>query len=274
MGQLFLRSLFSGILFLSFFKGNAQGDLLITPKRLVFDGSKRAEEINLANIGKDTMTYTISFVQYKMDDNGLFVPIAENDSTHKFAHKNLRFFPRTVTLAPNEAQSVKVQLIKANELAAGEYRSHLFFKNTLNNAALGEERKTAPQDSGISVNLKPVFGISIATIVRVGEGNGTVGISDLKFNAASDPSVNFTLNRSGNFSVYGDIKITHISPAGLRTEVSLMKGLAVYTPNSIRTIKVPLTKSAAVNYEEGRLLVEYISQSSDKALLSKAEIAL
>gem|GEM_PF-5683234 len=47
------------LLHISFF-AVAQGDLLIAPKRIVFDGSKRVEEINLANIGKDTATYTIS----------------------------------------------------------------------------------------------------------------------------------------------------------------------------------------------------------------------
>lgn len=274
MGQLLLKSLISGILILSFFPGKAQGDLLITPKRLVFDGTKRAEEINLANIGKDTATYTISFVQYKMDDNGIFVPVNENDTAYKFAHKNLRFFPRTVTLAPNEAQSVKVQLIKANELSAGEYRSHLFFKNTFNNTALGEETKNARQDSGISVNLKPVFGISIATIIRVGESNTSATISGLQFDASAGPSVNFTLNRNGNFSLYGDVRVTYISASGQRTEAGLMKGLAVYTPNLLRKIKIPLNKSAAINYEQGKLLVEYFAQSSDKTLLSKAEISL
>lgn len=95
---------------------NAQGDLLITPKRLVFDGSQRTQEVNLANIGKDTATYNISFVQFKMDENGIFSSIPDTDTTQKFANKNLRF-PRTVTLAPHEAQSVKVQMIKSNELS-------------------------------------------------------------------------------------------------------------------------------------------------------------
>ncbi len=79
-------------IFLISFTAVAQGDLLITPKRIVFDGAKRVEEINLANTGNDTATYTISFIQYRMDENGKFEQVSDQDSLQKFAHKNLRFF--------------------------------------------------------------------------------------------------------------------------------------------------------------------------------------
>jgi P pilus assembly chaperone PapD len=93
---------------------NAQGNLLVTPKRVVFEGNRRSEELNLAKVGKDSATFVISFIQIKMNDYGTFEQIMQPDSNQRFADKNLRFFPRTVTLAPNEAQTVKVQLTKAN----------------------------------------------------------------------------------------------------------------------------------------------------------------
>lgn len=272
----FLKSILTAFLLFGGLAVYAQGNLLITPKRLVFDGTKRTEEINLANIGKDTTTYNISFVQFKMDENGIFVPVADDDTTQKFAHKNLRFFPRTVTLAPNEAQSVKVQLIKSNELAAGEYRSHLFFKNVLETRALGDEQKTT-KDSGISVNLKPVFGISIATIIRVGETNVKAGISGQKFIAnlqTAEPQVSFTLNRSGNISLYGDIRVSYIGPDNKSTEVGLMKGLAVYTPNDSRKVLLPLRKLPGIDYGHGKLLVDFTDPAAKNASLSSAEIIL
>lgn len=272
-----LRSSLTALLLLAAVTLKAQGDLLITPKRLVFDGTKRAEEINLANIGKDTATYTISFVQFKMDEKGVFTPISEDDTTQRFANKNLRFFPRTVTLAPNEAQSVKVQLIKANELTAGEYRSHLFFKNVPDNSALGEERRTAAKDSGISVNLKPVFGISIATIIRIGETNVSASMSGAKFTAAAktvDPYVSFTINRSGNISLYGDVNVQYIGADNKPTEVALMKGLAVYTPNTFRIVQLPLKKLPGIDYSKGKLVIEYTDPAAKNASLCKAEITL
>lgn len=273
----FLKSTLTALSIITAFSASAQGDLLITPKRLVFDGTKRAEEINLANIGKDTATYNISFVQFKMDDKGIFVPVSENDTTQRFAHKNLRFFPRTVTLAPNEAQSVKVQLIKANELEAGEYRSHLFFKNVLNNTALGEDKTTAAKDSGISVSLKPVFGISIATIIRVGETKVTGSISDVQLGATTenaDPYISFTLNRSGNISLYGDVNVQYVSTDNKKTEVGLMKGLAVYLPNAIRKVQVPLKKMAGVDYKHGKLLISYTDPANRNTGICQAEITL
>ena len=76
----------------------AQGNLLVTPKRVVFEGNKRSEELNLANIGKDTATYIISFIQIRMKEDGMFERITQPDPEQNFADKNLRFFPRTVTL--------------------------------------------------------------------------------------------------------------------------------------------------------------------------------
>ncbi len=53
----------------------AQGDLLISPIRIVFEGSKRSQEINLANVGKDTASYTISMLDYRMKEDGGFEEI-------------------------------------------------------------------------------------------------------------------------------------------------------------------------------------------------------
>jgi P pilus assembly chaperone PapD len=84
----------------------AQGDLLITPRRVVFEGSKRSMDLNLANIGKDTATYAISL----MKEDGGFETITDPDPGQRFADRFIRFFPRSVTLGPNEAQAVKIKL--------------------------------------------------------------------------------------------------------------------------------------------------------------------
>lgn len=277
MSTRFLRDALFLILIFAASIAKAQGDLLITPKRLVFDGSKRAEEINLANIGKDTATYNISFMQYKMDENGNFIMINEDDSTQKFAHKNLRFFPRTVTLAPNEAQSVKVQLIKANELLPGEYRSHLFFKNTYNKTALGEEQQDSSKEANISVNIKPVFGISIATIIRVGQNNTQAHFSNTKYIAGTKtagPLISFTLNRNGNMSLYGDLKVSYTGADNKSTQVAIMKGLAVYNPNASRNVQLPLQKFPGLEFTNGKLFIEFSNPSSKNSPIANTEIVL
>ena len=37
----------------------AQGNLLLTPRRVVFEGAKKSMDLNLANTGKDTARYVI-----------------------------------------------------------------------------------------------------------------------------------------------------------------------------------------------------------------------
>ena len=84
------------------YSSQAQGDLLITPSRVVFEGNKQKEEVSLVNMGKDTATYSISFIQYNMKEDGSFVLIDKPDSGQMFAEPYLRIFPRQVTLAPGE----------------------------------------------------------------------------------------------------------------------------------------------------------------------------
>src|SRR5664279_5625965 len=99
----------------------AKGDLLITPSRVVFEGNKQKEEISLVNMGKDTATYSISFVQKNMREDGSFVLIEKPDSGQMFAEPYLRIFPRTVTLAPGEPQVIIVQFRRKPGMADGEY---------------------------------------------------------------------------------------------------------------------------------------------------------
>lgn len=101
----------------------AQGDLLITPRRVVFEGSKQSQELTLANTGRDTARYNVSFVQYRMNENGSFEQIEEPDSGQYFADKYLRFFPRSVTLAPGESQVVRMQFRRMPDMKPADRKS-------------------------------------------------------------------------------------------------------------------------------------------------------
>ncbi|MBV5311861.1 MAG: hypothetical protein JZU47_01120 [Prolixibacteraceae bacterium] len=264
--------LFSGLPLEAF----TQGNLLITPRRVVFEGSIKTQELNLANTGKDTARYNVSIIQYRMNEDGSFVEITEPDPGQNFADKNIRFFPRSVTLAPNEAQVVKMQLTKTNTLTPGEYRSHVYFRAVPMEKALGDE-ETRKDSTGISVQLIPIFGITIPVIIRVGESTTKVTLNDLAVEMVNDtlPRLKMTFNRSGNMSVYGDISVKYTSPDGKVTEVGIVKGIAVYTPNALRRFQLDLKKVPEVDYRKGSLTVEYTTQSDVKSeKLAKAELTL
>jgi len=271
-------SLFVLIAFTFLFPFNTagQGNLLVTPRRVVFEGTKRSIDLNLANIGKDTATYAISLVQIRMKEDGGFETITVPDPGQNFADQNLRFFPRSVTLPPNEAQVVKVQLVRATQLASGEYRSHFYFRSVPKIKPLGEE-ETVKDTTTISVRLTPVFGITIPAIIRIGESNTKVTLSDLALDIAEDatPALRLKFNRTGNFSVYGDLAVDHVSPQGKVTRVGAANGIAVYTPNSARRFQFNLNKMPGVDFRTGKLLVVFSASSDVKpAKLAEAELLL
>jgi len=254
----------------------AQGNLMVFPRRVVFEGSKRSQTLNLANTGMDTARYNISFVQYRMKESGAFEEITQPDSGENFADKYIRFFPRSVILAPNDAQAVKIQLVKANEMSPGEYRSHIYFRAVPPEKPLGE-KEALKDTTSISIKLVPIFGITVPVIIRVGESTAKVSISDVSFEMVNDtlPTLTMAFNRTGNMSVYGDIGIDYISPKGKVMQVSFIQGMAVYTPTPVRRLKIDLNKTLDIDYKKGKLHVVYTAHSDTKPeKLAEAELLL
>jgi P pilus assembly chaperone PapD len=268
-----------GILGFCFFinvEALAQGNLLITPRRVVFEGSKKSMDLNLANVGNDSATYSISIVQIRMREDGGFETITQPDPDQRFADKYIRFFPRSVTLGPNESQLIKVQLTKANELTPGEYRSHLYFRAVPRPKPLGE-KETKKDSSTISIQLTPVFGITIPVIIRNGASTTSVTLSGLAFKTVNDtvPNLSVVFNRSGNMSCFGDLIVDYVSPQGKITRVGSANGIAVYTPNPIRRFQFNLKNVAGVNYKTGNLKVTYSAPSDVKPMkYAEAELTL
>ncbi len=269
-----LFHVFAGLLLAAAAPLAAQGDLLIFPKRLVFEGGKKSDIINLTNIGKDTATYKISFIQIRMTEYGGFENIVEPDSGQFFAEPLLRYYPRTVTLGPNESQVIKLQLKSIGNTPAGEYRSHLYFRADKTAAP----RKDVKADTNaVSVHISALFGISIATIVRVGKSTARVNLTNLwmERNEQNAPLLHLEFHRSGNMSVYGTLVVQHVSPEGVTTKVGEVSGLAVYTPGAVRKAALKLQEPPGVDYSKGKLVAIYATPPEAKNVqMATAELAL
>jgi P pilus assembly chaperone PapD len=273
----FIIAAFSGFFLFFCNTVSAQGNLLITPKRVVLEGNKKSFDLSLSNTGSDTSTYQISIIQIRMKEDGGFEQITMPDSGQKFADKYLRFFPRQVTLGPNETQIVKVNLVRSGDLVTGEYRSHIYFRAVPKATPLEAEEKKSNDTTSFSVRLTPIFGISIPAIIRVGESSAKVSLTDLSLSFPNDttPLFRFVFKRSGNMSVYGDVSIDHISPQGKITRVGIANGVAVYTPNTIRRFQLVLNRVQGIDYTEGTLRVYYSAPSDVKPQrYAEAELAL
>ncbi len=256
------------------FSAYAQGDLLIFPKRLVFEGRTQVEKVTLSNTGHHRAVYSVSFIEYRMTESGDFVRLEEPDEGQMFASPYLKVYPRRVELEPGESQTVKVQLSRPEAMADGEYRSHLYFRAEKNETPRGLE-SSDDMTQGISVKLEAVFGISIATIVRRGDCQAEASISDVVYTKDEDANhiVSFTINRVGNASLYGDIVVNHINSKGKVHNVSSIRGVGVYTPGEKREVKMLLKKSVGVDYGEGRLEV-ILKENEKKTVLAQADVLL
>lgn len=253
----------------------AQGNLQITPHRAIFDGGKKSIDINLVNTGQDSANYNISFLQYRLTDDMEVQEITTPDPGQNFADKNIRFFPRSVILGPNESQIVKLLLVKSEQLAPGEYRSHLYFRAVPIQKALGEEAKR-DTSKAISISIVPIFGVSIPVIIRVGEPLITLKITDLSIEKTVDGSskLNLSVRRSGNMSVIGNISLTHIAPDGKETKIGFETGVVVYTPNALRRLKVDIENNKTVDLKKGKIRVAFLSQEDKPVALANAELVL
>jgi hypothetical protein len=255
---------------------SAQGDLLVSPVRVVFEGNKQKEEISLVNIGNDTATYSVSFLQYNMTEDGDFVLIEKPAEGEMFADPYLRVFPRQVTLAPREAQVVRLQLRRKPGMASGEYRSHLYFRAEKESKPLGLD-SSVTDPKLMSVQITPIFGISIPVIIRTGEVKVVSTLSDLKIEFEQDTIANLKLviNRTGNISVFGDIIVEYIPAKGKPVEIGLVRGVAVYTSANKRNFSVHLKNTKDINLSTGKLRVRYTSpKDSPYVLYAEKELIL
>src|SRR5690606_5322061 len=94
---------------------------------------------------------------------------------------------------------------KSENMAEGEYRSHLSFHAIPEVAAEADIEAEAVKNGQVAVRLIPVYGVSIPVIVRHGDLKASAGISNVKL---SGKTLTFTLTRSGGKSLYGDLVAT------------------------------------------------------------------
>jgi len=240
---------------------NAQSDLLITPYRVIFEGGKKMEEVSVANTGNDTARYAINFVQYRMTEEGKLEQIKEPEAGQYFADRYVRVFPRTISLGPNEAQIVRLQVKAPSDLLAAEYRSHLYFRSIVDEEAPGTETTS---DTLLGIKLTPVYGITIPVIMRVGELDLQTGIEQVELIFDPAPVLKFNITRQGSKSAFGDIEVNYVDAGGKSTKVGSVKGVAVYTPLSHRRFIIPLDTTSLIDFRQGQLTISYTTAGSKK----------
>ncbi len=220
--------------------GVAQSNLLVTPTRIEFSGSKRFEVLSVTNTGLDTATYRMSFIHYHMRVDGFLDKISTPDSGQYFADSLLRFYPRQVTLAPGMSQTIRMQLNKPDDLLSGEYRSHLVFRNISSRKANDD---SSDSTEGFQVALKAICSVAIPVIIYHNVSEPLLAITDASLKQKdTSTELTFKILREGAASAYGDIALLYRLPNGDKTLLNLIKGVGIYSPNTYRTCSIKVDK--------------------------------
>lgn len=229
----------------------AQGDLLVAPTRVILDGS-RGTEVILSNIGTEEATYRIGLELRRMLDDGRLEPVERVDANdaEEAALGMIRYAPRRITLPPGQPQAVRLAARPGADLPDGEYRVHMSFK------AIPRPREVTSTEpaEGVSIQLIPIYGVTIPIIVRHGRLEAQVALTQPAIVQGQDgPEFSLTINRSGDSSTYGLLEVTK---PGDNEPLLTLRGVAVYPEVGAREVRVRLSPEQAARFN-GQVRVEY-----------------
>lgn len=258
------------------------GDVNLFPKRVVLTDRQRIATVGLYNRGAVPAEYEITIADRMMTADGRLVeippvpdPSAPDPSAPdptaqgpvRIASPYLRYSPRRVALAGNDAQTVRIMARVPPDLPPGEYRSH-FFATAVPQGAEGgfsiDQATGAAQGGGIGVRIVPRFGIAIPVIVRVGPTTLDVEIANARVEqlSAGGRAVALTLRRQGTRSAFGDLAVY---AGNGKSPIAVSKGIGVYTELSERNVVIPLARNQGSGALRGgtRLRVVYTDDDAE-----------
>lgn len=259
-------------------KSFAAGTLVITPTRIIFDERTRSAKVTLLNTGTEAASYRASFVRRDMKEDGGFLDV-EADVKGFYSDEMIRYSPRQVTLPPGQSQVVRLMLRKPRDLPAAEYRSHMLFQALPEPKNNDIDQADNENPDAIVIEITPLLGITIPIIVRHGDLNAKVTLTDPQFIPANKekikPSLRLNILRDGNRSVYGDFKVTYI-PEGQQNGlvVAQAKGVGVYTSISKRQFELVLENPPSINFDKGHFIISYSEQNKKSRTTSVSTVEL
>lgn len=251
------------------------GGLAVAPTRVVFEGRERSESVTLINQSDKEQTFRVFFEQRRMNAEGVLEEAKEALAGELHADPFIRYSPRQVTIAPSSTQTIRLLVRAPSDAASGEYRSHLVFQTVPEEVGVSIEAPT--NDKEISVNLVPIYGVSIPVIVRRGDLSVSSRIvsarieKNLNGQAAFDAVID--LAREGDRSAYLDF-VVNAELGGDAREIGKSVGIAVYVPNASRRVRIPLDIDRLSELAGAKLTVTAFDKENGDAVVGETEIAL
>lgn len=227
----------------------AQADVMIMPIRVVFSSRDRMQDITVFNSSNNQGgTYIMSWMNVQQTESGDYKKLDKPLNPEFDPETAILFSPRQVSLAPGGKQRVRMSLRRPADLPDGEYRTHLYLKNTKRQSA-GKMGMTGPEGQNMSIGMGMNVGIAVPVVVRQGVYDGTASIGQPKFLPAppgpkTAPQIEFVIERAGKFSTMGNVKVYWKPPSG-GEEVLIARQNAVNIFHEVprRIMRIPLKVS-------------------------------
>ncbi|ALU44481.1 fimbrial biogenesis chaperone [Pseudoalteromonas rubra] len=235
-------------------------NLLISPTRVVFDERQRSAKVFLINSSQEYKTYRLSFKEKLALPQGGYTDVSEQENPMRLSGL-LRMTPKQVRLAPGERQVVKLALRRQRNMAAGEYRSHLFFQ------ALPEKKNQDQEGVGIRLNM--IMSYSIPLIYRQSASSPQVSIDEASLSRGKTgklETVNLTLSRKGDASPFGGVRVFWRAQNRANwEEAALVNSFSIYPELSQAQLQLKLlTPEMFQGVRSGQLKVVYTGSGEYK----------
>ncbi|MDJ0920964.1 MAG: hypothetical protein QNI84_07535 [Henriciella sp.] len=237
----------------------ATAEVLIAPTRVELDRSERSTELVVVNKGDEEAAFRVSIENRRMLLDGSMEEVTTAEADELFAKDFIRFSPRRILLEPGERQTIRVSAMLNPDLEPGEYRSHLRLMAAPLSAGRTLESLSDTESDTLSIQLIAIRSITIPVIFRMGDLSAEVEIEHTELRPSSNEGETVLvarLNRSGNRSTYGDIKIFVDDK---REPVYFARGIALYTPNTERDVMLPLPDEIRQSLTGKDIRIDYVS---------------
>jgi hypothetical protein len=206
---------------------DAQG-VMVAPHAVYIDHRVRSGSVLLYNPGTEPVEVTIStlFGYPTTDSTGAIVlrTVDAPDSTLPSALAWIQAFPRRLTVAPLERQTVRLLARPPAGLADGEYWVRLMIAAKAGQIPIAGVSDTTAIQVGLTLEVRTVIGIAY----RKGPVTTRVALSNVRAQVLGDTLVTWSrLVRSGNAAFVGTVRGTVVDSTGA-TRASFASPLGVY----------------------------------------------
>lgn len=267
------------LLFVSSYSSYA-GGLSLYPTRVEFADRELMREVRIINSDIEDVNYRISWTHLRMKDGKTYETIPESETNHpeKYLDDIVQYSPKRVTLKAGESQLVRLFAKIPKDLPAGEYRSHLLFKQEADQSPLNDvEERDPKKQKEATVSIKALFAISIPVILKHGETSVHLSFKDILLKKEKDKSyLDVTMNREGNSTAYGYFDVFFKPKDSDKSyNIASTGAMQIFYPYDMRKVNIDLDFPKEVKGKSGQIEVKFLNKKdenkskSDEVLTSK-----